>query len=133
MKVYEIINPSDQYTLECEEFLIGAVAVALLGKGHYGIEGSPVLFGWDEFFKDNKIEVLSDYVDAHLPELVACLDSVLIGSQSDRLLVKDAISKMSDEKSKTEYLTMYHDKKRSSMNDIGQRAKELADALRERI
>ena len=40
---------------------------------------------------------------------------------------------MSDEKSKTEYLTMYHDKKRSSMNDIGQSAKELADALRERI
>ena len=37
-------------SMRLQEFLIGAVAVALLGKGHYGIEGSPVLFGWDEFF-----------------------------------------------------------------------------------
>ena len=36
--LYEIINPSDPYTLKADDFKIAAAACLILGDGQYGLE-----------------------------------------------------------------------------------------------
>jgi hypothetical protein len=130
MKTYEIINPSDPYTMRADDFLIAAVTVAMLGNGKYGIEGSPILFGWDAFFEKHEID-LPKFIDAHLEEIIACMDSVLIGRESNRIDVESALEAMTPE-NRESYLEKWIDRRRSSMNDIGAGAKRWADALRKK-
>ena len=126
--VWEIANPSDKYTIK-GPFMACAVAVAVLGNGAYGIEGTPVLFGWDGWLKDKGIEDLSAYIDAHKGEIADALDSVLIGSEADRAEVESALALMPAEK-RAAWLNERHDRRRSSMNNIGGRARKLAAMLR---
>jgi hypothetical protein len=126
--VWEIANPSDKYTIK-GPFMACAIAVAMLGNGAYGIDGTPVLFGWDAWLKEKGIEDLSAYIDVHKTELAAALDSVLIGSKSDRAEVESALALMPAEK-QAAWLAERHDRRRSSMNNIGGRARKLAAMLR---
>lgn len=126
--VWEIANPSDKYTIK-GPFMACAIAVAMLGNGAYGIDGTPVLFGWDAWLKEKGIEDLSAHIDAHKVEIAAALDSVLIGSKSDRAEVESALALMPAEKHAA-WLAERHDRRRSSMNNIGGRARKLAAMLR---
>ena len=132
--ICEIVNPSDAYTLRTDNFVNGAVAVAILGNGQYGLQGengerSPVLFGWDGWFKENHIDDLSQYVREHANEIADILDTVLIGHEYDRREVESALAKMSAEDGR-QWLEQRHDCRRSSMNDIGGYAAKLAKSLR---
>lgn len=110
---FNIVNPSDPYTMEADDLLIAAVAVCLLGDGKYPLDGidndlrvPPFLFGGhDEWFTDQfggTFEaIVSSAIDTRGEELARCLDSVTL--QSER---------------------------RSSMNNIGARAQSLAKAVR---
>lgn len=125
--IFEIINPSDPYTLESDDLEIASVAVVVLGRGQYGmrqIDGDkkfemPIfLFGGeDEWFKenfgDNAEVVIGRCFEGKKEQLAAALDSVRIGGIEDR------------NKSKEE-----HDKVRSSMNNIGKVAWKYAENLR---
>lgn len=132
----EISNPSDPYTMECEDFRVGAVAVALLGNGHYGLrceatgQSTPVLFGWDDWLKSEGIDIAAA-LNSRAEEIATALDSVRIGSAADRANEELAVLHMTPEGAK-QYRAELHDRKRTSMNDIGGRAQKLAVALRER-
>lgn len=133
--ICEIINPSDPYSLRCENFNCGAVAIALLGCGQLGlhsmngVEQSPILFGWDDWFKERGIEDLSKFADEHTEEMAEILESVLIGSPRDREELELAISAIPEER-RAEWLAKRHDDKRSSLNDIGGAAASVAQRLR---
>lgn len=109
---YEIVNPSDPYTLETDNLEAAAVACFFLGSGKYALtdeEGNQAvpffLFGGhDEWFKEHfgyGFEESIDRVDKQ--KLVEALESVSMGSE-----------------------------KRSSLNDIGGRAKDFATECREK-
>jgi hypothetical protein len=136
----EIINPSDAYTIEGEWPVI-CTATLLLGEGHYplqevgGDREMPIfLFGGkeaaDEWMQSEFGKTVAEMLDETKDRLPDALDSVLIGSASDRAIFNDAMSKIGDEAKRKEFADAWHDRKRTSMNDIGARAKSLAQRIR---
>lgn len=112
---FDLMNPSDPYTLEADDLQVAAVACCLLGNGKYGLTGLgddagqdvPVflLGGHDEWFvskfgmnyEDTATHALNHRNDA----LARAFESVTLGSEE-----------------------------RSSMNNIGGKARDIAQALR---
>lgn len=127
-EVYEIVNPSDAYTIKAP-FLVAAVAVAILGNGKYGIPGSPILFGWDKWIK-KKVGDIGEYIDRHRTEIAAALDSVLIGNEADRLDVESALLLIPVDQ-REQWLSARHERLRTSMNNIGANARHIANQLRQ--
>lgn len=132
--LYEIINMSDKYTIDCPDTEIATAACVVIGNGQYAfqpLEGNPLpdvplfIFGVDEkFIKEHcngqTFEQMFDKVmTTRKDELASALDSVHIGGAEDRKTYPD-------EKQRTQA----HDARRSSMNDIGRRAWALARKLR---
>lgn len=134
LMICEIINPSDPYTLECSDFLIAAVAVAVLGRGQWGLDGpddqsTPVLFGWDDWFAKQGVDDLNEYLTANSLAVAAVLDSVRIGSTSTRRAERIAVEYMTPQDAK-KYRDRIHDDQRTSMNNIGAAAWSLAERMR---
>lgn len=127
-EVFEIANPSDAYTIK-GAFMAAAIAVAILGRGAYGIPGTPVLFGWDDWLKEKGIDDLGAYITAHKTEIVAALDSVLIGDARAREEVEATLRRIPPEQHEA-WLADRHGLRRSSMNDIGATAAKLSARLR---
>lgn len=108
---YEIINPSDRYTIEHSDFLALAAACVLLGNGQYALapidhEGEKVpmfLFGgFDEWWSEHSPDVdIGGYLEANKRAVAEAMESVSLSGRE-----------------------------RSSLNDIGGRAKKWAEHLR---
>lgn len=132
MPTYEIINPSDPYTIKGDPIVVCAM-VLLIGRGQYGLRpidgtedpGLPFfMLGGDPgaWFKERfGVESLGEWLDddGNLEAAAACLESVLIGGQNDRQVIEAALAEMPNEGARKRFLVTYHDKSRSSMNDIG--------------
>jgi hypothetical protein len=126
--IYEIINPSDKYTMESNDKAAACAACLFLGEGKYALsdmDGNRVLpilaFGNadpNEVMQDTCGITLTETVATKKPAIAAALRSVMIGDPSFRTLWKDA-----SEETKAKYL----DENRSSMNNIAKRAQQLAD------
>ena len=58
-----------------------------------------------------------------------CLDSILIGDVADREMLASAVARMTPEHGAA-FMAEWHDKRRTSMNNIGRRAQQLAEHLR---
>lgn len=143
--IYEITNPSDAYTIEPAAFREGAIAVLLLGNGSYGMKpvgaskdapALPIfLLGGAKEWAD--AEVGGDLEawlaePANLRATAAALDTVLIGSPHDQRELRDALAGMPDAEKRVAYLAAWKERRRSSLNNIGARAEQLASALRAR-
>ncbi len=112
---FNIINPSDPYTMEAPDLEVAAVAVSFLGNGAYPLDGigesagqnvPPFLIGGhDEWFIEkfgkNFEGIADDMMNSRSEELAAAFDSVTLES-----------------------------KRRSSMNDIKARAQSLSNSVR---
>jgi hypothetical protein len=140
--LYNIINMSDSYTVKTDDFEVAAIACVILGRGQYAFEpleeggaSVPIFFigGSDEWFQehfDRDVTETFEHVKAEKRQaLIDCLDSVLIGDRTDRELFDKATSMMTEDQIE-EYRKEYHEKKRSSMNNIGKRAWDYANHLR---
>jgi hypothetical protein len=133
--IYEIINPSDALTCKADNFLVAAAAIALFGDGQYGLKevggnnSTPVLFGWDNWFKDNGIDDVSEFIDNNLKEVADILDSVMLGSPDDRLDLDTMLETLSGDRKK-EWIAARNDRRRSSLNDIETYAHKNANRLR---
>ncbi len=130
MLLFEIVNPSDPYTMQADSFAAALLAVALIGEGKYGLRPidndtlpvvPPVIFGdWScDVYAAAGAKGISELTkrandEPEFNEAVAsALDSVRIGSKRDRDESKES-----------------HDSRRSSMNNIGKYAWGYASALR---
>lgn len=131
-KIYEIVNPSDPYTMVAENEAVAFVACLLLGRGAYGLregerEACPLFrFGGDPeaWLKEKHGVGIDETIAQNKQELVRVLRSVQIGTRSDRATLDEAI-----EKCGREWMLRRHDEKRSSLNDIGRRAWLIAERV----
>jgi hypothetical protein len=142
--VYELRNMSDPYTLVCDDDTLAAVAAICLGEGAYllfrdGHEGSvaPLLmFGGekelDDWCASKGIVALDEYIKSHAEALAATLGSVLIGDRKDRQVFEEMTQLMSSDRDRERARSVWHERKRTSMNDIGARAYAMAKHLRKR-
>ena len=140
MALFEIINMSDPYSLKTDDWKSACIATMLLGGGAYGLEeykGERVmpifLFGGaDAWVQEHFGCSVDKFVeDMDRPAVIAALDSVLIGSPGERAEFEDILEAIDDPEKKKAIIEKRHDRKRSSMNDIGGRAEALAERLRE--
>jgi hypothetical protein len=133
MKLYELANPSDPYTFYAPSIEVAGIAAAMISTGFGATpvdgegESSPVLFGWDEWMKEKGID--SDWIEAHTAEIADALDSFLIGNAAKRADVESMLEMLPDDK-KQEWRDQRQDRHRSSLNQIGETAYELAKHLR---
>lgn len=133
MPLYELINPSDPYTFRANSVEIAGAATVLLstqfgakpvdGEG----EGTPVLFGWEEWLKAHGID--RDWIDAHALEIADALDSFLIGNPHTRADVESMLAELPPEKREAWRLKR-QGRHRTSMSQIGEAAYEMAARLR---
>ena len=132
--ICEIINPSDAYTLKTDDFKMACVAIAVLGNGKIGLkcgeESSPILFGWDDWLKEQSIDDLGKYIEDHKLKIADILDTVLIGSEGDRIFIEEKTLPSLQEDKRQAWLDDWHERKCSSMNDIGGGARKLAAHFR---
>jgi len=142
--IYEIVNPSDAYTIVAADFEVATVACLLLGNGQYafdpledGGEKVPLfLFGgadaWCRKRFGTGCETLVRRVILGRHEsLAACLDSCLIGRLDARREYESALRLIETETNREQFRRERHDRRRSSLNDIGARAWKMAKNLRE--
>lgn len=126
--IYNIINPSDALTMHAPSLLIAGVAVALLGAGNYGVKGTPILCGWDQWFADQGINDLGAFIESHKQEITDALSSVLLGSADERPALDAQMLAMS-EPERLAFILERNDKMRSSMSNIEKQAHALAKAI----
>ena len=130
----EIVNPSDPYTLETDNFVAAAVGIMLVGNGQLGLscddtgECTPVLFGWEEWCAEHGVD--QAWVDSHRGEIADALDSVMIGSVAERAAQAEAMRFIDDPEKREAYRSTIQDRQRSSLNDIGNACWNMAKLLR---
>jgi hypothetical protein len=141
--VWEIINPSDAYTIEAPDFRTAAAAVLVLGEGKYGLrpededegESMPLfLFGGHEGFLATHFggeDGLGEFIRDNPGPLADAFDSVLLGRFDRRRDYKAALAAIDDPVKREQFRDAWHDN-RSSLNDIGGRARDIARHLRGR-
>lgn len=139
--LYEIINPSDAYTMESDDFKVAAVANLLIGEGQYGLQpidgdgpAMPLLFlgGAEEWIEKNVCppKELGAFIDKNRLEIAKVLDSIIIGNERDRKLYFAGLEMAGTPEKKKAWRDKWHDEKRSSLNDIGSFAWRKAEQLR---
>jgi hypothetical protein len=109
---FELVNPSDLYTFTAPDLETAALAVVLLGRGQYGgksLDGGEdvpifLLSGHNEWFGETFGRTVQESLD-HVPHeaIAACLDTFTLGREE-----------------------------RTSLNNIGKHAQQLAAALRDK-
>lgn len=125
MKVYELVNCGDPYTIE-GEFEHAAVAALMLGAGQYAlVEGRetvmPVFMRTgdveiEEWFLRRFERTPSDIFDEDREQIATVLDSILIGDGTDRQQYR-AMDIPRQE---------WNDSRRTSPNEVDRYAADLA-------
>jgi len=138
MPIFEIVNPADHYTIIGEP-LICSAAVLLIGSGAYALRGvtpEEDPFGGVAFRGEDALKIAIDkhcngdgpaWIDAHEAEICAALDTVLIGDRAEHDVARSELPEGTD---LAAWEAEWHDKHRSSMNDIGAEARGVAHRLR---
>lgn len=91
-------------------------------------EVTPVMFGWNEWFKDCGID--KDWVTSHRNEIIECLDSFMLCDEEERPGLDAKRDYMTDDQWKAFY-NDYLNMNQSSLNCIADRVAAIAEELRE--
>lgn len=110
---YEIVNMSDPYLMTCGDRRIAEVAVVVLGEGNYGLRAAatgetvlpPMPFGFGDKWMEREFGTADGFGEFLTNNGAAIADAL------DTVRLKKG-------------------RKRSSLNDIGARAKRMAEAMR---
>jgi hypothetical protein len=139
--LFEIINPSDKYTIEAPDLEIAALAVCVLGEGKYALQGIdntnevPIFLfgGHDDWFKKKFGRSFGYSLElSDKAKLADCLDSTLIGDANDRKQFNAARTAVSPEVFEG-WRAGWTGARCSSLNNIGRRAYAYAEALRDQL
>lgn len=141
--IHEIINPSDKYTIECDDMKLLTATIFILGEGMYSTSSKetdfkvPItVFGPVDgltFFKETFGEDLSVYIQKNKSLLSDCLWSVCLGDETQREYYFSELNKRKTDEEKDIFIKKYYDKNQSSMNDIGGRAIAFSRMLKKQI
>lgn len=125
-RLYEVINPSDAITFRASVVEAACIADRLRPAWYFvkdvetGEEPKVdnLQADYDAIWKD--AEKLASYADAYR--------SFLVGTRSERELFEEAVSRMTPEEALA-YRDKYHDRRRTSMNDICRQVWTQADKI----
>lgn len=112
---FEIANPSDPYTMEADDLQVAAVACCLLGNGKYGLTGLEGDAGLDV-----PIFLVGGHDEWFVSKFGMSYEDTATHALNHR---NDALARA------FESVTLGRDE-RSSMNDIGGKARDIAQAIR---
>lgn len=128
--LYELINPSDAYTFRAPSIEVAGVCAAFLSTaygarqlGGNSTETTPILLGWNEWLEDRGIN--DAWIDSHASEISEAYASFMIGDYAQRSEI-ESLLQMVPEEQRQKWLNERQEKKRSSLNKIGERAYQLA-------
>lgn len=137
MRVYELINMSDAYTFTAASPAVAACACLFVGEGMYAAEDRetgdkvcPILLDGgtcDAWFRETFDAEFEPFIAAHKAEIADALDSLVIGNRAD---FDAGLALCASEAQRDAWRTGWHERHRTSMNDIGGRGRRLAAALR---
>lgn len=138
LRIFAIINPSDALSMRAPSIEVAAATVLLLGEGQLGAESwsdqfecTPVVFGWQPWLQAHGMDPLNLWFDAHNDEIVAALNSVLLGSPEERDAIEKALADLPAE-ARQGFLKRRNDRRRSSLMDWEGRAHAIGRMLRDR-
>lgn len=135
--IFEIINPSDKYTIEADDFKVACIAGLVIGDGQVGLEQvdgdleMPIFIfgGVEEWFQEQFDTALTDlFKSIDMLELADCMDSIVVGNRDAYLLGLDGKTGQDA----YDFWLKWHDTNRSSVNDYGTFAKAYAKDIRKR-
>lgn len=133
---YELINPSDPYIFIAKNKEVAALVVACLttaygAKSKDGENEIPVfiLGGFSEWYKENFGRDCDAGLEALKSDVSEALESFMYGNFEDRKRYDLALSCITDVEKKEEFKAKWNDG-RSSLNDIGTYAHNLAKKIR---
>lgn len=139
--LYDLINPSDPYTLESDSFAAACVAACLIGSGQYGLKprsGSDdemplFLFGGhNEWFVEHFGTNFADTLQAiGLDAIADVLDTLLVGGMGERTLFQTTVQFVDDPARRAQLRRQFNRSKAGSINDIAGRADQLSREIRE--
>ncbi|EXB91062.1 MULTISPECIES: hypothetical protein [Acinetobacter calcoaceticus/baumannii complex] len=139
--IFELINLSDKCTFEASNLKIAAIVTCVLGNGQYSAKGIQhdldvpfFLFGGHEEwfvskFGTNFEETLIQVRDAEKQDLVDSFNSVLLGSYIDRTAYFKAYNLIKDPAEQNKWRRQWLDERRSSFNNICERAWNYAEQM----
>lgn len=139
--IFELINLSDKCTFEASNLKIAAIVTCVLGNGQYSAKGIQhdldvpfFLFGGHEEwfvskFGTNFEETLIQVRDAEKQDLVDSFNSVLLGSYLDRTSFFKAYNLIKDPAEQNKWRRQWLDERRSSFNNICERAWNYAEQV----
>jgi hypothetical protein len=130
--LWEVVNPSDSYTMEAESFEVAVLAALVMWEGRYSLQAltsetpsMPLMLfrsvhDWVKETFGKTVEELIRGTDR--TKVAAACASVLLSKNAEDRKKYDGLTE--DEK------IALHDKLRGSMNDIGRRAWAMAEGLK---
>jgi hypothetical protein len=137
MPRYELINPSDYYTFEARDILI-AGAVTMFLSSNFGAvqihpegdERTPMLFGWEEWFKSKGVDLHDPkWTRENLQAIAEAFESFVIGDRAEYMAGLEATL----EADRPAFIEKWNNEKRSSVNDIGKAARSYATQCRKML
>ena len=146
MMVYEIVNWSDQVTVEADDWRIAACAALYLCDfgGQYGTKAEdgddekalPVFLLWSGDAAKAWLDehgLTGDYLAAHRAEIGACLESAMVCDFGERHRYRLALDMIDDPEKRQRFREEWLDQERTSMNNIVANAWKLAKWLRGKV
>lgn len=140
--IYELVNPSDTYTLRAREQRVAVHAALQLGGGFYALRGAADEEVMPIFLSTESLEDwLSQTYQATTTEFMAGIDwreladvleSLVCVPVRYRELYDRALLGMKGEE-RINFETEWHEKHTTSMNNIGARAKRMAAIARAKV
>ena len=134
---YELDNPSDAYTFKANSREVAALTVFLLGTQYGATPESgndddrvPIFIfgGAGEWYEETFGRTADEGIAAHEADVAAALSSFMLGHFEDRRRYDAALEAITDDEKRREFIEKWQDA-RTSMNNIGSRAHQLAEAI----
>lgn len=132
---YKLANPSDPYTFAADDLETAALVVFMLSTAYgantkNGEVAVPIFIfgGADEWYAEQFGRNVEEGITAKKEQLIAALKSMTLGNFEDRRRYEAALAAITEPDKKAEFIAKWQDG-RSSLNDIGTRCHEIAEAL----
>lgn len=144
MKLYSLINPSDQIVFAAPSHEIAFFCAMFLGNGKTPTEcedGTRIeslsLFENDEQVKarlDRNLGApVDDFIPTHSAEIIACFRSFRYGSFEDHREIESLLAELPEQSAKRSFLEKHEDKRRSSISRWVKGAWDFADGMEARM
>lgn len=136
---FNLINMSDPYTFEAEDYETAALTVLVLSTA-FGAESRdgkvnvPITMFYDakQWYTEEFHRTPDEGLSEKKKEVSEALLSFILGGFNDRDAYKTAIDAISDPNKREQFISAWNDK-RTSLNDIGKAARQIGEKLKKHL